>query len=298
MQVFVTGASGWVGQKVVAELLDHGHTVLGLARNDAAADKIARAGARVHRGELTDPASLRRGAAQADGVIHCAFIHDFTRFAENCEIERRALEAIGDELSGSSRPLLVTSGTGLLSSPTGVVDERSRALGPNPRIATEQLVDTLAERGLHTSAIRLPPTTHGAGGDHGFTPRLIALARATGVAAYIGGGDNVWAAVHRVDAAKVYRLALEKSAVGARYHAVAESGIAMRELAAAIGRGLGVPVMSKAPGAEAAAHFGGFTAFASMGCRTSSQWTREQLGWQPDRPTLIDDLEHADYFAT
>lgn len=294
MHVFVTGATGFVGSAVVRELLDAGHQVTGLARNDAAARALAAAGAQVHHGDLADPDSLRRGAAEADGVIHTGFIHDFTRFKENCEIDRAAIAALGTALAGSDRPLIVTSGTGLLAGRGLATEEMGVPAGPhpNPRVASEQATAVLVEAGLRVMLMRLPPSVHG-DGDHGFVPLLIGHARQTGIAAYPGDGGNLWPAVHRLDAARLYRLALENGTAGARYHAVAEEGIPFREITAVIGRRLGLPI---AP--ATADHFGWFAHFAGMDNPSSSAATRRALGWQTVQAGLLADLDDPRYFTT
>ncbi|RWM07081.1 MAG: SDR family oxidoreductase [Mesorhizobium sp.] len=294
MRVFVTGATGFVGSATVQELLRAGHKVLGLARSDAGANALAAAGAEVLRGNLEDLDSLRRGAAQADGVIHTGFNHDFSKFKENCETDRRAIEAIGMELAGSDRPLIVTSGIGLVE--PGRVATEDVPPASNSRIprVSEQAAYAAAEKGARVSIVRLPPSVHGAG-DHGFVPILIGMAREKGASVYTGEGLNRWPAVHRFDAARLYRLVLEKGRGGARYHAVAEAGLPFREIAAVIGRRLGVPVVSKSP-EESAAHFGWFAHFAAIDNEASSALTRQELGWEPTQAGLIEDVDQAVYF--
>jgi nucleoside-diphosphate-sugar epimerase len=295
MRVFVTGATGFVGSAVVQELLAAGHTVLGLTRSEAGAAALASTGAEVHHGSLDDLDSLRAGARAADGVIHTAFDHDFSKFAANCERDRLAIEALGMALAGSQRPLLVTSGlAGLAAGRLATEDDLPPpVIGTYPR-ASEQTAMALAERGVFASTVRLPPSVHGEG-DHGFVPMLIGFAREKGVSAYIGEGANRWPAVHRFDAARMFRLALEHGARGARYHAVAEEGVPLREIAAAIGRRLNLPVVGK-PRDEAAVHFGWFTNFADMDVPASSRATRELLGWQPEQPMLIEEVDSERYF--
>lgn len=295
MRVFVTGATGFVGSAVVQELLAHGHAVTGLARSDDSAAQLETAGAAVLRGAIQDLDILRRGADQADGVIHCAFNHDFSKFAQNSEDDRAAIETMGSVLEGSTRPLLATSGLAMLAQGRPAT-EADRLPSPSDHFPRQSEAATLrvAERGVRASVVRLPPTTHGKG-DHGFVPTLVRIARETGKAAFVGDGENRWAAGHRLDAARLYRLALEHGAEGGPFHAVAEEGIPMKRIAALIGEQLGLPVASLSP-EEAQAHFGIFAMFVGMDMQGSSERTRGLLGWEPSHPDLLTDMVENGYF--
>jgi nucleoside-diphosphate-sugar epimerase len=295
MKVFVTGATGFIGSAIVEELINAGHKVLGLARSDAAAKFLADAGAEVHRGSLEDLGSLRSGASAADGVIHTALIHDFTNYAPSVETDRRAIETLGAELVGCNRPLIVTSGTIILQRQGPLATEGDAPVPSFPR-KSEEAALALPSRGVRASVVRLPPSVHG-DGDHGFVPYLIGIAREKGVSAYVGDGLNHWSAVHRLDAAHLYRLALEKSSAGAIYHGVADEGVPFREIAEVIGRRLNLPVVAKSQ-KEANDHFGWMALFVGIDCPASSAQTQGWLGWRPTQPGLIPDLDHPHYFVT
>jgi len=293
MRVFVTGATGFVGSAVVKELLDHGHSVLGLTRSDAGAEKLAALGATAFRGDLDDLGSLQSGAASCDAVIHTAFDHDFSRYVENCEKDRRVIRAMGSVLAGSNRPMIVTSGIALLRADRPLV-ESDTVSGDIPRKASEEAAAEIAADGVNISVMRLPPSVHGVG-DHGFVPLLINLAREKGFVACVEDGDNLWPAVHRLDAARAYRLAIEDRASQPAYHAVAEEGIAFADIAHTISLGLGLPFKSLTP-EQAHDYFGWFTHFAAIDCCASSGRTQQVLGWTPREISLIEDMQTAGYF--
>jgi nucleoside-diphosphate-sugar epimerase len=295
MRVFVTGASGFIGSAVVPELISAGHRVLGLARSEAAAKAVADAGAEVLRGDLNDPRSLQAGAAESDGVIHLGFIHDFDNFAASIETDRRAIETVGGVLAGSGRPFVFASGVAALLPGRMATEEVPFDPSLHPRSANAVVALGLAERGVRVSAVRLAPTVHGAG-DHGFVKRLVDIAREKGASGYVGDGQNRWPAVHRFDAARLFRLALEKAPSGAVLHGVADEGVPARTIAEIIGRKLGLPAVSIAPDA-AGAHFGWLGRFFAMDQPASSALTRERMGWTPTHPGLIDDLEAGHYFG-
>jgi nucleoside-diphosphate-sugar epimerase len=298
MRVFITGATGFIGSALTRELLQAGHQVLGLTRSDAGAKSLTEAGAEVHRGDLEDLESLRTGAAKSDGVIHLAFNHDFSKYVANCQADTRAVEALGSVLIGSNRPLIVTSGTAMAVAPGRIATEDDPPVPSSiiPRAASEEAAASLASRGVRASVMRLPQVHNR--DRHGLVTYAIAVAREKGVSAYIGEGLNCWPAVHLIDAVNLYRLALEKGFAGARYHAVDEEGVAVRDIAESIGRGLKVPVVSLSP-EEAAAHFGWLGPFAGLDNRASSALTQKRLGWHlTGQPGMIDDLDHASVFET
>lgn len=287
MRVFVTGATGFIGSAIVPELINAGHQVLGLVRSEAGAKSLIAAGAEVHRGDIENLESLRNGAAQCDGVIHTAFNHDFSKWEANCEADRHAIEAIGSALAGSDRPFIVTSGTASAMTPGRLTTEEDAPNSPIPRVASEEAAASLAERGVRASIMRLPQVHDPF--KQGLITYLVAAARTKGVSAYVGDGLNRWPAVHRLDAAHLYRLALEKGAAGARYNAVAEEGVPLRDIAETIGRVMKLPVVSKSAD-EAGEHFGWLGAFMAADIPASSALTQQRLGWRPIGPKLIDDL--------
>ena len=291
MRVFVTGATGFIGSRVVAELIGAGHQVLGLARSDDGAQSLAATGAQVLRGDLEDLEGLRSGAAASDAVIHIAFCHDWSRFAESCELDKRAIEAIGAMLEGSSRPFIVTSGVGVAQGRAATEDDPPLSSPSFPRVSEATAV-ALMERGVHASVMRLPQVHDTV--KQGLVTPLIAVARAKRVSAYIGDGQNRWPAAHVADVAPLYRLALEKGSAGARYHAVAEEGVPLKDIATAIGRGLNVPVISISH-EQAQEHFGFLGFFAGRDAQISSAQTRAKLGWNPTGPSLLTDLANMNY---
>ncbi|MGN6396927.1 MAG: SDR family oxidoreductase [Mucilaginibacter sp.] len=294
MQVFVTGASGFVGSAILKELIAAGHSVLGLVRSDKGAEEVAAAGAQVLRGDVNDPEILKQGATTCDAVIHTAFNHDFSRFKQNCEDDRKVIEILGDALAGAGKPLVVTSGVGLLNyGRPATEDDVPPGSDVIPRAASEEAARAAMAKGVDAYIVRLPPSTHGAG-DHGFVPVLIDIAKEKGESAYAGEGHNVWPAVHRNDAARLYRLAIEKRPALKVFHAIGESGVLFKEIAEVIGGGLKMPAVSKT-GDDIAAHFGWFAHFATMGCPASAEKTKATLGWEPRGKGLIEDMK-ANYF--
>jgi nucleoside-diphosphate-sugar epimerase len=294
MRVFLTGATGFIGGALIPELLRHGHSVLGLARSDAGEQALKALGADVQRGDLENLDALHSGARQADGVVHCGFIHDFSKFAENCAIDGRAIDTLADTLAGSGRPLVVTAGIPGLPGRVTTEDDDAPKDHPMPRVS-EQRALAAAARGVCATTVRLPQVHDR--DKSGLVPFLIAVARQKGLSAYVGDGQHRWAAAHRFATPSLYRLALEKGVAGARYHAVEEEGISLKAIAEAIGRGLKVPVRSLS-GDAVAAHFGPMAFFATMSNPASSALTRERLGWNPGaHPGLIDDLDHSTAYA-
>ncbi len=296
MRIFVTGATGFIGSAIVKELIAAGHQVVGLARSEAGAKALTATGAQVQRGDLDDLEGLRTGAAQSDGVIHTAFNHDWSKFAENCEMDKRAIEALGSALQGSDRPLLVTGGLAVLAQgrPATEDDPPVPVSASYPR-ASEATAAAMEALGVNASVVRLPQVHNTV--KQGLVTYLINVARQKGVSAYLGHGYNRWPAVHVLDAARLYRLALEKREAGARYHAVAEEGVPLRDIAEVIGRGLQVPVVAM-PAEEAAAHFGFLGRFVGLDLQASSAQTQQRLGWHPTSPGLIADLEKMQYSAS
>jgi nucleoside-diphosphate-sugar epimerase len=294
MRIFLTGATGFIGSAIVPELLKAGHHVLGLTRSDAGARALKEAGVEVHRGALEEPDSLRLGAEKSDAVIHTAFDHDFSRFVENCEKDSRAIQALGEALKGSNRPLVITSGTGLGNAALGTLatEDVCNTEHPNPRVASELAGNALLEAGVNVSVVRLPQVHNTI--KQGLISPLIAIAREKGVCAYVGEGRNRFPAGHLLDVARLYQLAVERAEPGARYHAVGEEGIETREIAEALGRGLNLPVTSIAP-EKAPEHFGWMAMFAGLDFPASSARTREVLGWNPTGPGLIADLDAVRY---
>jgi nucleoside-diphosphate-sugar epimerase len=291
MRVFVTGATGFIGSALVRELIDACHQVLGLARSDEGAKSLTTAGAQVHRGDLEDLEGLRKAAAASDGVIHLGFIHDFSKFEANCAIDKRAIETLGSALAGSDRPLVVTSGLAFLAE--GRIATEDDVPAPNIPRVSEATALSLVAQGVRASVVRLPQVHDTR--KQGLVTYLIATARQKGVSAFIGEGLNRWPAVHLVDAAHLYRMALEKGTTGARYHAVAEEGVPLRDIAEAIGRGLKVPVVAKSR-EEAAEHFGWLGMFAGLDSTASSALTQQRLGWRPTaQPGMIADLNNMNY---
>ena len=296
MRVFLTGATGFIGSAIVPELLAAGHQVLGLTRSDAGARALTAAGVEPHRGVLEEPDSLRSGAAQADAVIHTAFDHDFSNFLANCEKDRRVIQAMGEALAGSDRPLVITSGTAMGASEPGrpATEDVCNMDHPHPRIASEQAGAAALAAGAKVVVIRLPQVHDPV--KQGFVSPLVEIARQKGVSAYVGDGSNRWPAAHVLDVARLYRLAMENGEKGERFNAVDEEGIPAREIAEVIGAGLKAPVVSLSP-EEAGAHFGWLAAFVGLDMPASSAWTQDRLGWRPDGPGLIADLKRMDYRA-
>ncbi len=298
MQTFITGGTGFIGSAIVRELMLAGHEVIGLARSDPSEEALRDAGARVLRGDLEDFDTLTAAARDSDGVVHVGFVHDFSKYAEMCELDRRVIAALGAGLEGTSKPLVATAGTVTASSDPGKETDRhpSGASAHTPRAASEEAVDALVERGVRAGIVRPSPTVHGEG-DHGFVPMLIEIAEKAGFSGYVDDGGNRWNAVHRLDAARVFARALERLEPGQRFHAVAEPAIPFRDIATSIGELLDVPVRS-VPKRDAEAHFGWLSWVVALDCPTTSDITRERLDWKPTEPTLLDDLQNGAYGAS
>ncbi len=293
MRVFVTGASGWIGSAVLPELISAGHQVLGLARSEASAEAITAAGAEVLRGDLGDVESLRRGAASCDGVIHLAYVHDFTRMKESAQTDALAIETMGAALAGSNKPMVVASGTPVVAGRASTERDDPPSGGPAAgRSENAQAALALAAREVRSSVVRLPRSVHGEGDHHGLIARLIGVARATGVSGYVGDGSNRWPAVHVLDAARLFRLALEQAPAGSVLHAIGDEGVAERDFAGVIGRHLEVPTNS-----VAAEDFGFLGMILALDQPSSAELTRELLGWSPDNSGLIEDLDQGHYFS-
>ena len=294
MRILLTGATGFIGSAIIPELINAGHQVIGMARSEEGAGRILAAGAEVHRGTLEDPESLRSGAAKADGVIHAAFDHDFSNFVANCEKDRLAIEALGGALAGSSRPLVITSGTGMGNAVPGqpATEDVFNPNNPNPRTASELAGAALLAAGVNVSVVRLPQV-HDTRKQGLITP-FIEITRSKGLCGYAGDGSNRWPAAHVLDVARLYRLAIEKQEAGCRYHAVAEEGVPVQTIAEVIGRGLNLPVRAIPPD-EVADHFGWLAIFAGLDLTASNALTRERLQWHPTGPGLIADLEQMEW---
>jgi len=298
MKVFVTGATGFIGSAVVSDLLEAGHQVIGLARSDASAATLTAQGAEVIRGTLNDLEALKSGAAKSEGAIHCAFHHDFANWEEACKMDRIAIETIGGVFAGSGRPFVVSAGTAAVVTPGRTSTEEDEVVPDSfakPRLPSYAAALGLAKQNVRASLMLLPPTVHGEG-DHAFVPALINIARGKGVSAYIGDGLNRWPSVHRIDAARLFRLALESAPAGARLNAVADEGVPIKDIAGVISKRLNIPLVSKAAGAEAAEHFGFLSAIVAVDNPTSSAITRKLLGWKPTQPSLLADLDNDHYF--
>ncbi len=291
MRIFMTGATGWIGAALVEELVGAGHRVTGLSRSDEKAPALAAQGAEVLRATLDDLDVLRQAAAAAEAVIHLGFSHDFSKFAENAEQDRRAIEAMGGALEGTDKPLVVTSGVALLAPGRIATEADKPPTDPSYPRRSEAAAQALAARGVRTAAVRLAPSVHGLG-EHGFLPILIGLARQSGVSAYVGEGRNRWPGVHRSDTARLYRLVVETGVREPVYHAIADEGVPFKAIAEVIGRHLGLPVEPRGP-----EHFGWFAGFAGADMPASSERTRARLGWEPTGPDLMTDLDQPGYYA-